>query len=444
MKVLFLTVSLLCFARPGYSAIALVEKEDGWKVELSGFVAPTFIYDTTKSFAEVIGNAPVLPPNGQKGRTQFSLRNSRFAFNIIAPAVNDWKSRGYFEFDLAGYNLAPPNNSEASFSNNPTFRIRHGYMNSEKNGWQFLLGQTWGMLGWQPHYFIPSIQVAPITGTLYSRTTQIRAIKSLDLSESSALQLGLGIMRPPQKDGNFPALEGGARWMLNSWKGAFTSSSTGSHKPQPLSVALSGTVRNFEIPTDPMTTGSNTASHTGMGGAVNILVPVIPSSDGKEIDNNLILGGEFTIGRGVGDQFNGWTGNQKNPLSAATSGANAGAPDKNVNLDAGIGGFDSNNNFHLLDVQAFNVFAQYHLPERMKTWLALGYAELMSTNMSAIQIVNGTNVAYSKDQAIFANISHECTSQIRVAFEFANIQTSYIDGTMAQNNRLQLSTWFIF
>lgn len=417
------------YVHPALAAVNLIDKDD-WKVDLGGFIETDLIYDTTKSFNENIGNNPVVAPNGQKGRTQLSVRNSRLSFNVMAPTVGEWRSRGYMELDLLGYDAAPPSQSEASFFNNPTMRIRHGYLSTEKEGWQFLSGQTWSLFGWQPYYFMPTIQVSPIPAMLYGRTAQIRMVKAFD-----SLQMALGIMRPPQRDGNLPGLEGGVRWAMNSWAGAFTGGATGSHKPQPLSVGLSGTVRNFEITTDPATS-QKTASYTGSAGAVDVLIPVIPSSDGKDVAHNLVLGGEFTIGSGYGDQFGGWTGLQPNPLSSAGSN-----PDKGNNLDAGIGGF-GNDGFTLIKLQTYNAYAQYHWSESL--WFSGGYSQLSAINMTAININNGTKVAYDKEQSYFFNISHDCTKQVRVALEYANVQTHYVDGTTAQDNRFQYSTFFMF
>src|SRR4051794_34174588 len=133
-------ILLVMISQVSYSAVNLVEK-DNWKIDVSGFLETDFFHDTTRSFAEVIGNSPVVPPNGELGRTQFSVRNSRLAFNVMAPIYENWKSRGYMEFDLMGFDPAPgASNTEAGYFNNPTFRLRHGYVNTEKNGWQFLVG----------------------------------------------------------------------------------------------------------------------------------------------------------------------------------------------------------------------------------------------------------------------------------------------------------------
>lgn len=454
----------LALSYPAFGAVNLLDKDD-WKIDMGGFVETDLFYDSTRSFTEVIGNNPVVrpgtdpaapknnpPDTDQHGRTQMSVRNSRLSFNVQAPAMEEWKSRGYYEFDLLGYEASPGagSNSEGSYFNNPTMRVRHIYISTEKNNWQFLTGQTWNLLGWQPYYFIPTIQVAPIPGMLYGRTGQIRAVKTLELNESNKLQAALGIFRPPQRDGRYPALEGGLRWAMSSWSAAFTGGATGSHKPQPLSVGVSGTVRNFDIPQDPSgATTLNTTSYMGRAVSVDMLIPIIPASEGKDTSNNLVIGGEFSIGEGYGDEFSGWSGGQKNPISGLASGLTYG-PEKTTNLDAGIGGYDSqatdgSANFGLIKLQTMNLYAQYHLPERMHTWVAAGYSQLSSANITAFQYTAAmTASGYGKEEAIFANVSHDCSAQIRTGIEWARIKTTYSDTTVATDDRLQYSAWFIF
>jgi hypothetical protein len=431
-----------------HASVNLIDANN-WKIDMSGFAETDVIHDSRRSFSEKIGNSPVGRPDsvdGQNGKTQFSIRNSRLAFNVQAPLIEEWKTRAYYEFDLLGYDPTPgPNNSEAAFYNNPTMRTRHLYANAEKGGWQFLTGQTWAMLGWQPTYFMPTIQVSPIPGMLYSRTTQLRAVKTFE-GDTQTWQFAAGIMRPPQRDGNLPSLEAGARWTLNTWRAAFTGGATGGHKPQPASVGISGTLRNFEAPSNPYATPQTSATTklTGSAVAIDFLAPILPSKDGKSFGNNLIVGGEFTIGKGYGDQLDGWTGNENNPLNAVNNKAPmVNTPDANMNIDAGIGGFDGQN-FGLINLQTWNIYAQYHLPEAMRMWVSVGYSELYSNNMTAFNINNGSKVSYNREQALFANVNHDFTDQFRAGLEYAHIKTGYTDGINAEDSRVQFSSWFIF
>src|SRR4051812_26689807 len=87
-----LVISLLN-SEPAHCAVTLLDKDE-WKFQVGGFVETDMINDTTRSFTEVVGNGAVARSNtfaGDNGRTQFSVRNSRFAFTVLAPVQNGWK-----------------------------------------------------------------------------------------------------------------------------------------------------------------------------------------------------------------------------------------------------------------------------------------------------------------------------------------------------------------
>ena len=420
------------------ASVALLEK-DQWKISLGGFVETDFISDSSRSFAETIGNTPVVRGD-TVGRTQLSIRNSRLSFAIEAPPVEDWKSKGYFEFDLLGFDPAPgATNTEFSYFSSPTFRARHGYLQMEKNGWLLLAGQTWMLLGWQPYYFLPTAEVAPIPAMLYNRTPQFRVQKTMNLENQTDLQAALGVMRPPQRDSNLPGFEGGLRLVVGSRTSGFVGGASSPQKTQPMSLGVSGAFREIVIPTNIADTTSPQAHFPGHALALNALLPIVASSDGKDVGHTLTLGGEFTTGTGYGDQLNGWTGNQASPLNSAAAGS-----EKNVNLDAGIGGFNSTTGaFSLVNLQSFNAHLQYHLSAESRTWLSAGYGELKSNNIGSMNPAAG-KVAYDKERVYFGNIMHDCTSQIRWGFEYSYTRTHYTDGAWAHNSRYQITALFLF
>jgi hypothetical protein len=224
----------------------------------------------------------------------------------------------------------------------------------------------------------------------------------------------------------------------------FTGSGTGPRQTQPMSIGLSGVAREFSV----APTGSSVGSehYSGFGGAADLFMPVIASPDGKSVENTLSLLGEFTLGSGDGDLLNGWTGGSANPLQAGGGTLTTNVPD----MDAGIGDFDPNGNFVLYHVRTFNVHAQYHLPESFgATWIDAGYGQLFSNNVGNIATATGTitgsgSLAYDREQVIFGNIFHDFTPHVRAAIEYARVQTDFIAGYSAVNNRFQASAWFLF
>src|SRR6516165_9366635 len=102
MKLRRLVPWLALFAAvPSHAALTLLDK-DQWKVTFGGFVEVDGIYDSTRSFTEVIGSGPVARQddatgNGVNSRAQASVRNTRLAFGIEAPEYEGMKSKGYIE-----------------------------------------------------------------------------------------------------------------------------------------------------------------------------------------------------------------------------------------------------------------------------------------------------------------------------------------------------------
>jgi hypothetical protein len=439
-KILFFI--LLTLGAQAQANITLLDKDD-WKFLFGGFIEADIFYDNTRSFTEVVGNNPVQRPNtapGDNGRTQFSMRNSRFAFTVLPPMTNDYKPKGYFEFDFLGYDpnagTTAPTNSESSMYTSPTLRIRHAYFSVEKNDWLLLVGQTWTLFGWDPSYVLTTISVAPVSGTVYERTPQIMALKKMSLSDDTKLLGGVSLERPVQRDSDFPNLNGGLKLSFQNRRSGFSSPSS-DITAEPMSIALSGTFRQF-ITANPSGGTADTIRTYGGGLALNTLIPIIASPDQKTTANTLTVTGEFTAGSGYGDVFNGWSGN----IPQLPTGA-AGTTSANTNLDPGLGGFDTSGNFQLAKLQTWNVQGQYHLPENWKSFITGGYGQLLNTNATTFT-PTGTNVLYDRSDVYFINYFHDFSQAIRLALEFDRFSSHYVDGVFALDSRFQVSAWFRF
>ena len=443
----------LLLAPAAHAEIVLVDSNN-WKFTTAGFVELDVINDSTRSYREIEGNNPVersdssSKGNGIHGRTEYSLRNSRLAFGISAPQAGDWKTRGYYEMDFQSYNPAPNGtaNTEATYYNNAGLRMRHLYMEGvNDSGWKILAGQTWELMGWQPYYFMTTADIQPIAAMTYNRVAQIRVSKQMHLTENVGMEAAVAALRPPQADGEIPDIQAGVRWTLDNFTSGFTGSASGARKTFPASFGISGAARSIMMP------AANGSEDRFMGGAValNAMIPVIPSSDNKSVSNTLSLLGEFTTGSGYGDQFSGWTGNTASPLAAATTGgAKTVLSTQNAGLDGGIGDYDANDAFHLIQLQTFNIHMQYNLPKEMPVWLDAGFGQIASGNMTTF--VNATNqasngkIAYNRDRAAFFNVFYQATENLRAGVEYLYTETRYVDNALAKNHRGQLTALYTF
>jgi hypothetical protein len=425
---------------------AVITEDSPWKLTVSGFVELDVIYDTTRSLTEVIGNGPIDPfgtTNGANGRTQFSVRDSRIALNLDAPAIADWQTRAYLEADFLGFDPAPgATNSENSFFNNPTLRIRHAYLQGNHEGLQILAGQTWQLFGWQPYYFMTAAEVSPLPGMTYGRTAQLRAMQTFHWGDTATLQAALSVSRPPQRDAIYPDFQAGVRIAFDGRSSGFTGGGPSAVHTQPLSFAISGVARQFIIPGTSGAVG-DTSGFFGSAVAFDAMIPILASPDGKSVSHTLSLVTEITTGSGDGDQFVGWTGNLANPLNSSSF-----SPSKNVNLDGGLGDYDANGNFALVSLATLNVHLQYHFDETWRTFLDLGVSELYSNNANVLLpkggLTSAGKVPYNRELAAFANVFHNFTDQLRVGLEYAHVETGYGDGNLGIDNRYQLTTYFIF
>jgi hypothetical protein len=441
--ILYAILFITLFPALSHAEVTIFSQDD-WKVGLGGFIEFDSFYDTTRSFVETVGSGAVAKKgtyNGDNGRTQFSMRNTRLSFNVQAPEVDGWKTRGYLETDFLGYdpnpnsgNVGSTQNSEAANQTNPTLRIRHAYIAADRGAFQLLVGQTWSLFGWQPVYVLSSISVNPVTGSSYQRTPRIGGLQTLQLSDTNSLQVGASIERPTQKDGKIPNLVVAARWLDNGRKSGFTGPNS-DIKALPMSFGLSGTYRNFT----PGSNGGTTANGSSLSAfalAANALVPILTSSDGKDVSNTLTASGEFTAGRGYGDEFPSWSGGQAQAFTGAAPSATA-----NTNLDTGIGGYNQAGNFDLIKLRTWNAQLQYHVDG--KTFFTAGYGQLYSSNISDYAPAAASGI-YDRVQAKFVNVGHDFTSHVRLALEFDQFNTHYVDGSTNFDNRYMLASYFRF
>ena len=423
---LVLTAIILTWiSTPARGQVTLLDKDE-WKVQLGGFAELDMFNDSTRSFTETAGNGPVSQAASPRARvTMGGLSSPRETLAFPSPSCPPYSRTGRQRGTSSSTFWALKNGpTEAKLYTHPDLRLRHAYLSAESDGWQILAGQYWSLFGWQTYYLTPTVSVPPVAGVTYERNPQLLLMKTM-----GSLQAGLSVFRPIQADSQLPGLDAGVRWSFDGWKTGFTNSPTGEVTVQPLSVAVTGTARNFEAMGGTITTQVQRGAY---GVAADGMIPILPASDSKDVGNSLAFIGEFTTGEGYGDIFPSWTGNLGVPA--------------NTNLDAGIGGVDSSGTFQLVKLMSFNLNLQYQLPSDFHTYVNVGYGQLNSSNantLTAAAAVGGVKpVIYTKAEVDHANVYHNFTNQIRAGLEYAYFDTTYADNVIAHNNRVQLSTWF--
>jgi hypothetical protein len=429
-----------------------VSKAKDLNLRIYGFVETDYIRDTTESasYAEEQDNY-VVPTRtvagggtnnyaGEHGRAMMSIRNSRLGFELNLPKSDSGiQGQGIIELDMMGNDApntvpgatTPSSQTERDFFNNAAVRIRHAYMNLTYNDWNAKIGQTWSLLGWQPYYFPGENAILPTPGMLYRRFTQARVMNTHEFMDAFTLESAADIAKPAQMDSQQTEYHAGLRVASTKIKGASVNGAGTSMVG--LSAAVSAAIIPIQTPL---------GNPTGGAVAFDALVPIIPSSDGKDRSNNLVWAGELMSGSGVGGLEYGGLSSGVTALTAAQSGGSI--------LDSGVAGINNGGYVSLIRYRAFNTHLQYSLPAFMpggKWATSVGYAQTETRNVADFGAHCSAPLLLSpKNQYGYASIHYDPLDWLRFAGEFSQTRTTYVDASnrFAQNNRLQLTAFFVF
>ena len=433
------------FERPPFEI-----KSGKWKLQVYGFAEADVMNDSTRSFADG-QNAAVIAHDGTQagteGRTQMTIRNSRVGFKGTSPEFAGIKSMGVVEGDFFGFDPNPvgggtPNTSpgaaappsEAGFFNNPTWRIRHAYLRLDADtGTNFLIGQTYHVLGWQNYFFQCSLGFLGLPNELFGRTQMVRLGQTIK-GDAVNIDIQVAGVRPVQRDSTIPDGEAGLRLQINHWKGINTPGNGGT-AAFPAAIGVSGMVRRFKVDqfAAAPTVGAN-STDTGYAVAVDALIPLIPVTDSTDRGNALTFVGEYTIGTGDADQFTGMTAGASNKLApGATTG-----PD----IDNGLVTYDSVGILHTIPWQTFALGLQYYLPPTGRAILAANYNQADSDKMD--QLYPNQKGVYKKSQYVDASLFFDVTPAARVGIGWQYTKQTFTDQTTAQNHRYEILGLYFF
>jgi len=408
-----------------------------WDATFYGFAELDSIYDSTESYADLAGNAPIARTTsyaGRRPRAQMSVRNSRLGFRLATPVVDGVGATGVIETDF--YGNAPPaagqaagGVSEAGFFSNPGLRVRHAFLKLETPIVDVLAGQTWQLFGWNAMFEPCTTQNQGVSGEVFARQPQIRITKTLK-TQPLNIELAVAAARPPERDSAVPDGQAGGKLTFNGWKGVHTMNGAIT-AVDGLTVAVSGALRRFTaLPGANRPYGSWA---NGWGVSLDALVPVLPGTLDSRA-NALTLTGSFVRGRGIADLYVGLTGGLTSPSAFGTS----------PGVDAGLVALDANDVLQTVQWQSFIVGVQYYLPPSGSLWVSANYSEMKSDDIADLAGAANAAKVFTKSRWYDANLFWDAATAVRFGVEYARTEQTYADSVSVHNNRVELASYFLF
>ncbi|HVZ33159.1 MAG TPA: hypothetical protein VG963_12085 [Polyangiaceae bacterium] len=411
-----------------------------WGASIYGFAELDMINDSTQSFNDLAGNAAIARPHtyaGELGRATMGVRNSRLGFKVSGAVQDDMRITGQVEVDFFGAQAATP---EAAFWTNSLVRMRHYFLKFENPYIDVLAGQTWQLFGWQTYFHPNTVEIQGLPGQVFSRGPQLRLSHTFK-SEDVTVDVAVAATRPGQRNSDFLDGQAGLKLAINNWKGLRTGGSTGTAIDS-AAIGVSAVGRRFGV-AEFAATPTRRERENGWGVSFDGLIPIVPATD-KDRANAVTATGSFVTGAGVADYYTGLTGGVTFP-SLPNPGMATPAPTYAPDIDNGLVTYDANGELHAIKWQTMIFGLQYYLPPSGKIWLAANYSHTHSPNAADYDTSAG-NLARTFTNAWWAdgNIFADVFPGFRVGLEYAHFEQKYADGTKAHNERVQLSTFFIF
>jgi hypothetical protein len=439
------------FDRPPLT-LTIPQGTQKWSVTFYGFVEADFISDSTRSYNDAIGSALVARSDtyeGTVGRSQFSMRNTRIGLAFQSPQIGNLRPSALIEGDFFGDQPSPPTGvSESTYYDSPTFRIRHAYLKLDGGVVDLLAGQTYDVFGWQNYFFPCSAEFLGLPNQVFSRNTQLRLSRSFGADGPVGVDVAASATRPAQRDSEIPDFEAGLRFSVNGWKGITTPGNVRT-VAAPLSIGVSGIVRQFKVDAfaPPPTQRSNSIS--GWGVSIDALLPVIPAADANDRANRLTLTGSFVIGTGIADLLTTGGGAQFPTLS--NPGQQSPPPLYAPDVDNGLVTFDQQTSIlHTINWWAFKVGLQYYLPPlNGRLIFAANYTQSHSNNMAQLFPMAGAqieliDVVADTSKYADANLFFDATPAIRFGISGQYTQVHYLDGDQPHNIRGMGQAVYVF
>ncbi len=419
-----------------------------WSLTFYGFVEADYILDSTRSYGDAVGSSLVARSDtyeGQVGRSQFSMRNTRLGLRFESPNLGSVRPMAVLEGDFYGPSSVAES-SENDLFTSPTFRVRHAYLALSNDYVNVLAGQTYDVFGWQNYFFPCSVEFLGLPNQVFSRNPQFRLSHTFGANGPVSVDLAAAAVRPGQRDSGIPDAQAGLRFGVPSFRGITTPGSSAT-TAQPLSLGVSGVFRQFRVDafTPPPTQTSNGTS--GWGVSLDAFVPIIPASDADDRGNRLSLTGSFVTGRGIADLITAHGGAEfptlPNPAQANPP------PEYEANVDPGLVSFDTQGVLHAIEWRAFRAGLQYYLPPSGRLIFSANYSQAYSKNMAKLFPKGGAEIELlgrvaDSSRYADANLFWDATPAVRFGVSGQYTELAYLDGDEPHNLRGMVMALYAF
>lgn len=423
-------------------------KASGWDVTLYGYAALNVMQDSTQSFGTATGNTIIQRRGTIRGNSmqaQATARDSRLGMRLAAPTVGGIKASVNLETD---FNAVPPiEYTEANSVTNASFRMRQYYMKIETPIVDILAGQYHDLFGWGGKGFYPStLNFLGVTGEIYHRQPQIRLSKIAGGGKAFEVEVAGAVLRPVQKSGGYPDVEGGLRLAFNAWTGA-RQQAYGQPGIGALAVGVSGIYRHFEV-AQFLEFPGGTVPGNGGGVVFNAFIPIIPAR--SSLNRAWALSGtaEYSRGTGISDMYSSdLTGGLQFPALPNPTGRDSASfapPVYTPNIDPGIVTFDGDNRLRTANWEGLVLGGQFYLPPGGRWWISGIYSQLNSTNIVEITPRPGWGGIYKHARYIDGSMFVALTSAIQLGVSFSQIDQTLGDGVKTRNYRTSFAAHMFF
>jgi hypothetical protein len=432
-----------------------------------GFAQFDAMHDSTQGFQDTVLLNKIPRSSsfaGQRGRTQFNLRNTRIGMNFSAPEWNGIKATGNIETDFSGNQgnpayppgAAQPNggvsttqyaNTEQNWYGSTGLRVRLAWVKVATDIVDIQAGQQYFLFGLSP-YFLPATDAfLSVPGNPFGRGLQFLVSKTIS-SDDFGLDIIVGALRPPARDGEAPDGEGAVRVWFPKWKG-LGSHGGGQASAQAMQIGASGMYRHLTF--SPFSnagltpnTGRNTENGYGING--DLWVPIVPGT-AEDLSNALTLYGQFSMGTAIADMFAGLNGNYTWPTlpNSTMGGMPANVPYTTSLIDSGLVTYDLSGVSHTIDWMGYIAGLQYALPvENGKLFrISANYGHMESANLKDLAPKNFAG-AYDKIDYVDANLFIGLGGAAQFNLSWQGTFQKFLDAGNEVNHRFELSAAYFF